>query len=101
INVTIDRTRASQLGVGVSDISRSLTASTSSSRYTDKNVWMDEKVGLGISVQVEVPEYKMASLDDIREIPILSNSPRPVLGDVAEVTTDTTYGENDNIGALP
>lgn len=38
INITIDRIRAAQLGVGVSDISRSLTASTSSSRYTEKNV---------------------------------------------------------------
>lgn len=101
ITIDINRTRAAQLGVGVTDISRSLVASTSSSRYTDKNVWLDEKVGLGYSVQVEVPEYNMASINDIREIPITSNSPRPVLGDVAEIKTDTTYGENDNIGALP
>lgn len=101
INITIDRTRASQLGVGVTDISRSLVASTSSSRYTDKNVWMDERAGLGYSVQVQVPEYKMSSMDDIKEIPVLSNSSRPVLGDVADVQADTTYGENDNIGSLP
>ncbi len=101
INIDIDRTRASQLGLGVTDISRSLIASTSSSRYTDKNVWLDEKVGLGYSVQVEVPEYNMASINDIKEIPVLSNSPRPVLGDIANIQTDTTYGENDNIGSLP
>ena len=101
INIRIDRIRASQLGVGVADISRSLTTSTSSSRYTERNVWVDEKVGLTYSVQVQVPEYKMASLDDIREIPVLSNSPRPVLGDVADITPDTTYGENDDLGALP
>jgi multidrug efflux pump subunit AcrB len=101
IDINIDRIRAAQLGVGVSDISRSLVASTSSSRYTDKNVWLDEKVGLGYSVQVEVPEYNMASINDIKEIPILSNSPTPVLGDVAEIKHDTTYGENDNIGSLP
>ena len=101
INIRIDRIRASQLGVGVTDISRSLIASTSSSRYSEKNSWVDEKAGLAYSVQVLVPEYKMASLDDIREIPVLSNSPRPVLGDVADISTDTTYGENDNLGALP
>ncbi len=101
ININIDRIRASQLGVGVADIARSLTASTSSSRYTEKNVWVDEKIGLTYSVQVEVPEYKMSSMDDIREIPVLSNTPRPVLGDVADITTDTTYGENDDLGALP
>ena len=43
INIDIDRTRAAQMGVSVSEISRSLIASTSSSRYTEKNVWIDPK----------------------------------------------------------
>jgi multidrug efflux pump subunit AcrB len=101
INVNIDRVRAAELGVSINDISRTLTASTSSSRFTEKNNWIDEKVGLSYLVQVEVPEYKMASLNDVREIPVLANQPRPVLGDVAKITVDTTYGENDNIGAVP
>jgi multidrug efflux pump subunit AcrB len=101
ININIDRTRAAQLGVDVTDISRSLIASTSSSRYTDKNIWVDEKSNLGYSVQVMVPENKMTSISNIGEIPILNNTPRPVLSDVATITPDTTYGENDNVGAIP
>ena len=101
ININIDRGRAAQLGVDVSDISRSLTASTSSSRYTEKSVWVDEKVGLSYSVQVEIPEHKMTSLSSIGEIPVLRNAPRPVLNDVATITEDTTYGESDNLGAVP
>jgi multidrug efflux pump subunit AcrB len=101
INITIDRIRASQLGVGLQDISRSLVASTSSSRFTEKNVWLDERVGQGYSVQVEIPEYDMASINDIKEIPVLSNSPRPVLGDLADIKFDTIYGENDNLASLP
>jgi multidrug efflux pump subunit AcrB len=101
LNINIDRTKASQLGVDVTDISRSLIASTSSSRYTDKNIWVDEKSNLSYSVQVLVPENKMTSVSAIGEIPILSNSPRPVLSDVATITPDTTYGENDNVGAIP
>lgn len=101
LNINIDRTKASQLGVDITDISRSLIASTSSSRYTDKNIWVDEKSNLSYSVQVLVPENKMTSVDAIGEIPILSNSPRPVLSDVATITPDTTYGENDNVGAIP
>ncbi|MES2629935.1 MAG: efflux RND transporter permease subunit, partial [Bacteroidota bacterium] len=34
-------------------------------------------------------------------IPLTKNSIRPVLGDVATVTPGTTYGENDNLGAMP
>jgi multidrug efflux pump subunit AcrB len=101
IDINIDRTRAAELGVSVNDISRTLTASTSSSRLTEKNVWIDEKAGLSYQVQVEVPEYQMSSLNDIREIPVLANQPRPVLSDVADVKVDSTYGEDDDIGAVP
>jgi len=101
LNIDIDRTRAAQLGVDMADISRSLIASTSSSRYTDKNIWLDEKAALPYSVQVQVPLNQMTSKDDIGQIPVLKNSARPVLSDVAKITADTTYGENDNIGAMP
>lgn len=101
LNINIDRIKAAQLGVDMSDISRSLVASTSSSRYTEKNVWLDEKAGLSYSVQVQVPESKMASIHSIGEIPVFRNAQRPVLSDVATIETDTTYGENDNLGAMP
>ncbi len=56
ISITIDRIRAAQLGTNLNDISRSLLAATSSSRFTEKNVWLDEHVGLGYNVQVQIPE---------------------------------------------
>jgi multidrug efflux pump subunit AcrB len=101
INVNVDRTRAAQLGVDMTDVSRSLIASTSSSRYTEKNTWIDEKANLSYSVQVQVPENKMTDVHAIGEIALLKNSSRPVLNDVATISIDTTYGENDNLGAMP
>jgi multidrug efflux pump subunit AcrB len=101
INIEVDRVRAAQLGVTLDDISRSIVASTSSSRYTEKNIWIDETGNNAYNVQVQVPENKMKSIDDIGEIPVLRNAPRPVLGDVASIKEDTTYGENDNLGAIP
>jgi multidrug efflux pump subunit AcrB len=62
---------------------------------------MDPKVGLAYNVQVEVPENEMTSTQEVNEIPILPNSPRPVLGDVATIQTGTVYGEADDIGAIP
>ena len=101
LNINIDRTRAAQLGVDMNDISKSLIASTSSSRYTDKNIWVDEKAGLSYNVQVQVPLNQMKSTDDMNEISLLRNSNRPVLSDVASITPGVTYGENDNLGAMP
>jgi multidrug efflux pump subunit AcrB len=101
IDIEVDRVKAAQLGVDMSDISRSLTASTSSSRFTEKNLWVDQKIGLSYNVQVEIPENQMKSVDDIKEIPVLQNQARPVMGDVATFKMDTTYGEDDNIGVIP
>ncbi|SFD32305.1 efflux RND transporter permease subunit [Spirosoma endophyticum] len=101
INVTIDRARAAQLGTDISAISRSLIASTSSSRLTEKSVWIDPKSGQSYSVQVQVPENQMTSINDLGEIPISPNSNRPILSDVADLKKGTTYGENDNLGAIP
>jgi len=101
ININVDRTRAAQLGVDMNDVSRSLIASTSSSRYTDKNIWIDQRIGNSYSVQVQIPENKMNSINEINEIPLLKNSSRPVLGDVATITSGITYGETDNLGAMP
>ena len=101
ININIDRVRAAELGVSLNDISRTLTASTSSSRFTEKNNWIDQKAGLSYLVQVEIPEYKMSSINDIKEIPVLANQPRPIVSDVADVKNGLANGENDDIGAVP
>ena len=101
IDINIDRIRAAQMGVSLDDISNSLIAATSSSRYTEKNIWIDPRSNISYGVQVEVPENQMTSMNDINEIPVLSNESRPVLGDVAAVKQDSSYGENDNFGALP
>ncbi len=101
LNIDIDRVKAAQLGVSPDAISRSLTAATSSSRFTEKNSWIDLRQGLSYFVQVEVPENKMVSTQDIGETPIMPGSARPVLSDVATITPSTTYGENDDIGSTP
>ena len=101
LHINIDRVRAAQLGTNVNEISRSVTTATSSSRFTEKNIWLDPRIGQGYNVQVQIPENEMTSIDNIKEIPVLSNAARPVLEDVATITPGAIYGENDNIGAMP
>jgi multidrug efflux pump subunit AcrB len=101
VDIDIDRVRAAQLGANAATISRSLIAATSSSRFTEKNVWLDHSSNLSYFVQVQVPENKMNSIRDIGETPIVPNLPRPQLSDVATLKIDSVYGEDDNIGATP
>jgi len=101
LNINIDRTKVAQLGLDLSEVTKSLIASTSSSRYTARNVWIDEKRGLSVSVQVQIPLNEMNSISDVQQIPLKNNAQRPILADVATITKTTTYGENDNLGVLP
>ena len=101
VDINIDRERAAQLGVNANQINRSLIASTSSSRFTDKQVWQDHTSNLSYFVQVQVPENQMTSVHDIGETPVLPNQSRPLLSDLATLKSDTVYGEADDLGAVP
>jgi multidrug efflux pump subunit AcrB len=92
--VQIDRERAGQLGVTVSQVSRSLVAATSSSRFVTPNYWADPSSGIAYQVQVEIPQHEMSSLEDVLNVPVMQNgAPRPLLGDVATVSQQTAIGE--------
>ena len=98
IKVDIDRIRAGQLGLTVDQISKSTVAATSSSRFTQPNYWLDKTTGTAYQVQVEYPQYRMNSTDELELIPLANNNGNPVyLRDVATVTKNTSPGEYDRI----
>jgi RND family efflux transporter MFP subunit len=98
LDVTIDRERAGQLGITSTQVARSMVAATSSSRFTDKNLWLDDAKGLAYQVQVQIPEYQMTSVDDIGTIPLKTGASNPLLADVATFSEKTTPGEYDRAG---
>jgi multidrug efflux pump subunit AcrB len=98
IAITLDRLKISQLGLNVSDIARSVTASTSSSRFTLKNLWLDEKNAYTYQVQAQIPEYVMNNMDELKEIPLVKGQSSPTLADVATFKTTTAPGEYDRTG---
>lgn len=100
LEINIDRMRAAQLGIDAQDIARSLIASTASSRYTSKNMWVGGMMGIAYDVQVQTPQNLLNSKDELANIPLSKNSDRPVLGDVATITPTTTLGESYNLGTM-
>ena len=98
LRINMDRERAGQLGVTSTQVARSMVAATSSSRFTDKNLWLDDAKGLAYQVQVQIPEYEMTSVEDIGNIPLRSGTMRPVLSDVATFSEETTPGQYDRSG---
>ena len=58
VNVNIDREKAGLMGVKVSDVTRSLVAATTSSRFTTPNYWADPKSGVSYNLQVQIPQVE-------------------------------------------
>lgn len=98
IAISLDRLKVAQLGLNVSDIARSVTASTSSSRFTLKNLWLDEKNAYTYQVQAQVPEYVMNNIDELKEIPLVKGKSSPTLADVATFKLTTAPAEYDRTG---
>ncbi|SHM09066.1 Multidrug efflux pump subunit AcrB [Mucilaginibacter sp. OK098] len=98
VAITLDRLKVSQFGLNIKDISRSVTASTSSSRFTEKNLWLDDKNSYTYSVQVQIPEYVMNTMDELKEIPLVKGQSSPTLADVADFKVNYLPGEYDRSG---
>jgi multidrug efflux pump subunit AcrB len=96
LEVAVNRERAGQYGLTAAGVARSLVAATSSSRFVEPNYWRDPASGNAFQIQVEIPQSRMASAEDVRNVPIMPNGGlRPLLADVADVKMGQTAGEID------
>ncbi len=94
VEVAVDRERAGLMGVKMVEVSRSLVAATSSSRFTTPVYWADPNSGVAYQIQVQIPQAQMASLEDAKNIPVSQRDGRPVLlRNVASVTESNTVGQ--------
>jgi multidrug efflux pump subunit AcrB len=98
IAINIDRYKVAQFGLIIDQVAKSVTSATTSSRFIDKNLWLDNKSAFTYQVQVQVPEYMMGNINDLKEIPLVAGQDRPTLSDVATFTDITTPGEYDRAG---
>jgi multidrug efflux pump subunit AcrB len=103
IAVNVDRERAGLLGVKIADVTRSLVAATTSSRFTTPIFWADPNSGISFNVQVQIPEAKTTSLEDLGNVPVKSSAADAVLlRNLATITPGTAVGtyERHNVARL-
>lgn len=94
VDIRVDRDRAAQLGVTVSEVGRAIGPATWSSRFTTPVYWADPNSGIAYQVQVEVPQSQVSSIEDLRRIPVKNRHAAPtLLGDVAEFSYGSMSGE--------
>jgi multidrug efflux pump subunit AcrB len=96
VHVKVDRELAGQLGVTAGQVARSLSEATYSSRFTTPNYWADPNTGIAYQVQVQYPQPRITSLQDVQNIPVMpGHSQHPLIGDLAQVDDGTVMGEYD------
>jgi multidrug efflux pump subunit AcrB len=93
VNVKIDRERAGLLGVAVEDVTKSLVTATTSSRFTVPVYWADPTTGISFNVQVQIPEERTQSLEDLGNIPVTSRDGGTILlRNIAKLEPGTAVG---------
>ena len=96
VDVAVNRERAGLMGVTMNQVSRSLVPATSSSRFTVPNYWADPNSGVSYQLQIQLPQARMNSLEEARNLPVAERSGEPVLlRNLASVTEKTAMGEYD------
>src|SRR5437870_2443647 len=92
VDINIDRDRAGQFGLTMADVVRSVVPATSSSRYTEANYWRDPVSGNGFQIQVQLPQNRVQSVEDLNVVPVMKNGSPTYLDDVAAVKLGTMPG---------
>ncbi len=94
VDVNVNRERAGLLGVKMGDVTRSLVAATTSSRFTVANFWSDPNSGVSYNLQIQIPQAKTTSLEDLKNVPVSASGGRPVLlRNVATVAPGAAVGQ--------
>jgi multidrug efflux pump subunit AcrB len=71
MNLVVDRTQASQLGITENQIAGALLGALSGSTQVSPNFWLDPRNGVSYQLNTQAPQYSIDSLDALRDLPIL------------------------------
>jgi hydrophobe/amphiphile efflux-1 (HAE1) family protein len=102
LNVTIDRSIASILGITAQSVTQSVLSALSGSEQTSPNFWVDPGNRVSYQFNAQVPQYDMPSLDDLRNLPILGGQGQgQILANVASISRSTTTPVEDHYNIVP
>ncbi len=90
LRLDVDRTEAQQVGLTQRDVANSVLTTLSSSGQAAINQWLDPKKGVSYTLAVQVPQYKIDSIDSLENTPIANgtNGTPQLLGNLATVKRD-------------
>ena len=70
IDVNVDRSKASQVGLTQKDVANSMLISLASSGQVAPTQWLDWRTGVSYSVNVQTPQYRIGSMSALLSTPV-------------------------------
>jgi multidrug efflux pump subunit AcrB len=74
VKVNVDRIRARHAGLFQSDVANNLLISLTSSGQVAPNFWLNPKNGVSYAIAVQTPTYRLTSMAELEETPLISPS---------------------------
>ena len=103
LNVQVDRTLASEVGLTQRDVANSLLVTLSGSGQVKPNFWLNTKTGVSYPIVAQTPQYRIDTLSDLINMPITSPQTKTpqYLGAVANVTPGPSPGVVSHYNVQP
>ncbi len=94
-HITVDRTKAYQAGLTQEDVASSLLVTLSGSFQTSPTFFLNPVNGVKYSVVTQSPQYRMESLEDLRNIPITTRggTGSEILSDISSISRTSEMPE--------
>ncbi|GLQ97125.1 efflux RND transporter permease subunit [Dyella mobilis] len=77
IDVNVDRTRASLVGLTTDDVASNLLTALAGSQQVTPTFWVDPRTGISYSVTTQTPQYRIDTLQELKNLPITSLTGSP------------------------
>jgi multidrug efflux pump subunit AcrB len=101
--VAVDRTKSQQVGYSQRDVAGNLLVTLSGSFQTTPSYWLNPQNGVSYSIAVQSPQYTVASLQDLQNIPVTgtAGAPSQILGNLAAIQRGTEEGTVSHYDVQP
>ncbi|HEY1736567.1 MAG TPA: efflux RND transporter permease subunit, partial [Methylovirgula sp.] len=83
--VNVNRTLASDVGLTEEDVATSLQDTLASSLQTAPTFWLNPKNGVSYPIVIQMPQYWVDTLDNLKNVPVAGDQTWQLLGGIATV----------------
>jgi len=103
INVDVDRTLASEIGLTQRDVANSLLVTLSGSSQVHPNFWLNTENGVSYPIVAQMPQYRIDSMSDLANMPVTAGDSAAMryLGGIARMTPGPSPGVVSHYNVQP